>query len=298
MSKIAFIFPGQGGQFAGQGKAWAERDPEIASLFKMADEVSGRPVSRLCFEGPLEELSQTANLQPAILTVSLSALRLMKREAQPDFAAGHSLGEFGALCAAGVFDEETALKLVTRRAALMQAAAEKNPGAMMAVLGLPEAEVEPICELARAEGLIVLANYNTPEQYVISGEIRAVAAAGKYVKLKGGKAIGLPVSGAFHSPMVDEAAQAFREDLLKAEFKPPICPVVPNALGTLTQDVEVIRQALLTQITSPVRWTKTVASLAEAGATEYLEAWPKSYMGSLIKKTLAKDSGAVIRFQE
>ncbi len=293
----AFIFPGQGGQFVGQGQAWLEADPSLNEIFELAEEISGHPIKRLCLEGPAEELSQTVNLQPAVLAVSLAAWRLLKADYTPAFAAGHSLGEFGALVAAGVFDEKTALTLVSKRAVLMDEAAKQNPGAMLAVMGMPAPELEAICELARNEGEVVLANFNTPEQIVISGSARAVSAAGKFIKMKKGRAIPLPVSGAFHSSFMTSAATKFAELLDKTEFKAPICPVFPNATGTATTDPAEIKAKLKEQMVGPVHWTKTVDSLLAAGATQFLEAWPKSYLGSIIKKCLPPDSQATISFQ-
>lgn len=290
-----FIFPGQGGQFVGQGRSWAEADPAVMDLFKKADRISGRPVSELCFSGPAEQLSRTVNLQPAILTVSLAALRLMRgRGLEPDFVAGHSLGEFGALAAAEVLDEDTVLELVTARAALMEETAAKNPGAMMAVIGLSPEDLEGICELARNEGPLVMANFNSPEQIVISGVGRAVAAAGKYIKLKSGRAIPLPVTGAFHSELMADAGEKFAALLEKTDFKKPICPVVPNATGQPTDDPGEIKARLIKQIVSPVRWTQTVENLLAAGVTEFVEAWPKSYMGALVKKCIPKEQSASV----
>lgn len=294
----AFIFPGQGGQFVGQGQAWAGAEASIRELFDMADDITERPISKLCFEGPMEELSKTANLQPAVLTVSLAALRKMKAEkGLPAFAAGHSLGEFGALVAAEVFDEKTALKLVAKRAAIMDEVASKNPGAMLAVIGLPAEELETICELARNEGPVVMANFNTPEQIVLSGASRAVAAAGKYVKMKGGRGIPLPLSGAFHSELMADAAKRFAAELEKVVFAKPVCPVLPNATAVPVNDENEIKKILMAQITSPVRWTQTVEALAAAGVTEFAEAWPKAYLGSMTKKCLPKDTGALVTFQ-
>ena len=295
----AFIFPGQGGQFVGQGQAWAREDQSLKELFQLAETISGLPLTRLCFQGPQEELSKTVNLQPAILTVSLAALRRMKaRGLTPDFAAGHSLGEYGALVAAGVFDERTALELVTRRAALMDQTAAKNPGSMTAVIGLPEEEVARICELARHEGPLVMANFNTPEQLVISGEARAVAAAAKYIKLKNGRAIPLPVSGAFHSELMVEAGTAFATELEKVAFNQPVCPVAPNSSGQPTSDPAELKARLISQITSPVHWTQTVENLLAAGVTTFVEAWPKLYLGSLVKKCLPQGSPATVACQD
>ncbi|MDR2945208.1 MAG: ACP S-malonyltransferase, partial [Candidatus Adiutrix sp.] len=267
-------------------------------LFRLADDITERPITKLCFEGPADDLGKTANLQPAVLTVSLAALRKMKAAGhKPAFAAGHSLGEFGALVAAEVFTEAQALKLVAQRAVLMEEAAAKNPGAMLAVIGLAPDEVEGICELARNEGIVVAANFNTPEQIVISGEVRAVTAAGKYVKMKSGRAIPLPVSGGFHSELMATAGDKFAHILAETEFKTPICPVAPNSTAALTSDPAEIKARLLTQIVSPVKWTQTVAALAAAGADSFIEAWPKAYLGAMTKKYLGKDSPAEVTFQ-
>ncbi len=282
----AFIFPGQGGQFIGQGCAWLESNPELKEILTLADKVSGRPITRLCLEGPLDELSRTANLQPAILAVSLMGLRLMKAQQKPDFTCGHSLGEFGALCAAEVLDEKTALTLVSHRAVLMDEAARKNPGAMLAVIGLTPEVLEGICELARNEGPVGLANFNTPDQIVISGSIRAISAAGKYVKMKNGHVIPLPLSGAFHSELMTEAAEKFATELASLDFHPPVCRVAPNATGEPTVDPIEIKARLLSQITSPVLWTKTIQNLARAGVTDFLEVWPKPYLTNIVKKCL------------
>jgi [acyl-carrier-protein] S-malonyltransferase len=289
----AFIFPGQGGQFVGQAQVWLARNPDLKEILTMADEISGRPITKLCLEGPLEELSQTANLQPAVVAVSLMGRRLMTGAGlKPDFACGHSLGEFSALCAAEVFDEQTTLSLVSQRGVIMEEAAAKNPGAMTAILGLSALDLGAVCELARNEGPVVMANFNTPDQIVISGDGRAVAAAGKYAKMKNGKVLPLPLSGAFHSPLMGEAAEKFAAVLEKTEFRPPVCRVVPNSTARPTSDPAVIKDRLLTQMTSPVLWTQTVQALEEAGVTEFIEAWPKPYLTSLVKKCLPRDSAA------
>ncbi|MDR2935537.1 MAG: ACP S-malonyltransferase [Candidatus Adiutrix sp.] len=289
----AFIFPGQGGQFIGQARSWLDREPALGEILSLAEEISGRPITRLCLEGPLEELSQTANLQPAVVAVSLMGHRLMKAAGlEPDFVCGHSLGEFSALCAAGVFDERTALALVSRRGAIMEDMAAKNPGAMTAVLGLSPEDLAAVCELARNEGPVVMANFNTPDQIVISGDLRAVAAAGKYAKMKKGKVLPLPLSGAFHSPLMAPAADKFAAELEKTDFKTPVCQVVPNSTARPTADPAEIKARLMTQMTSPVLWTQTVQALAEAGVTEFIEAWPKPYLTSLVKKCLPRASAA------
>ncbi|MDR2459244.1 MAG: ACP S-malonyltransferase [Deltaproteobacteria bacterium] len=293
MIKSAYIFPGQGGQFVGQGKAWHNSMASVRHLFRLADEVTDKPITRLCFEGPIEELSLTSNLQPAVLTVSLAgALVHLEKGVIPSFAAGHSLGEFGALCLAGVFTEAETLTLVNQRAGLMQRAAMQNPGTMAAILNLDAAVIENICELARAEGIVVLANFNTPAQTVISGSTRAVSAAVKFAQAKGGRAISLPVSGAFHSPLMKECGQAFSDLLREVDFKKPRFPVIPNALGTPVEDPDELKNLLQEQITSPVYWVRTIETLSQLGVEEYAECWPRPYLSSMVKKNLPDKSSA------
>jgi [acyl-carrier-protein] S-malonyltransferase len=287
MTKTAVMFPGQGGQFVGMGAAWADGDPDVAALFKLADEVTSLPVSKLCREGPLDELSRTKNLQPAALLVGLAAFRLARKSgAEPLFAAGHSLGEFGALVAAGSLSEAEALALVAKRAAIMEEAAKSRPGAMTAILGLDAATIEAVCELARDQGYVAPANYNSPLQTVISGEPKAVAAATRFAEMKGGKAVTLPVSGAFHGPLMEEANRLFAAELDKVDFKNPKIPVVPNALGKPIQDLEELKKLIRAQMTSPVLFRLTIESLAAAGVDEYVECWPKPYLGPMIRKSL------------
>jgi [acyl-carrier-protein] S-malonyltransferase len=287
MTKIAFIFPGQGGQFIGQGQQWAQDNPEIGVLFQSVDRISQKPISRLSWEGPQEELSKTENLQLAVLTVGLAAARVLKLKGyEPALAAGHSLGEFGALVLAGVISEEKAFELVTKRSELMARAAEGSGGSMSAILGLAPAEVEAVCELARHEGEVVAANFNSPQQTVISGEARAVAAAVRFVGLKGGKAVPLPVSGAFHSPLMAKPAEIFAAILDETEFNKPSIPIVPNASGQITDDPAEIKDYLKKQMTSPVKWTLSIENMNQAGVDTYLECWPKPYLGPMIRKTL------------
>ncbi|MDR2199492.1 MAG: ACP S-malonyltransferase [Deltaproteobacteria bacterium] len=291
-AKTAFVFPGQGGQFVGQGKAWAESYPAVREIFRAADEVTGRPISKLCFEGPLEDLTLTLNLQPAILAVSLAAARLhLAAGRRPDYTLGHSLGEFAALCLAGVFDEAAAFDLVNQRAALMQKAAMDFPGSMAAVLNLDVPTLESLCELARAEGTVVVANYNTPEQTVISGTSRAVAAASRFVLAKGGKTVPLPVSGAFHSPLMADSASRFADILRELDFKTPKIPVAPNTLAVPTTDTDDLKNALIRQMTSPVRWVESVEALKNLDVKFFYECWPKPYANSLVKKCLGKEPG-------
>ena len=286
MTKTAFMFPGQGGQFVGQGQSWAQSDPGADGIFQTVDRISGKPISKLCWEGPIEDLSKTENLQLAVLAVGLAAARFFKLKGEePAFAAGHSLGEYGALALAEVISEETAIDLVARRSELMARVAGDG-GSMSAILGLDAETGEDVCELARSEGLVMAANFNSPQQTVISGAARAVAAAVRFGGLKGGKAVPLPVTGAFHSPLMAKPAELFAQILDATEFKKPLFPVVPNASGELTSDPAEIKDLLKKQMTGPVLWTKTVQSLNEAGAEAFLECWPKPYLGPMIRKTL------------
>ncbi|MDR3154584.1 MAG: ACP S-malonyltransferase, partial [Deltaproteobacteria bacterium] len=260
----------------------------VRELFRLADEVTQRPVSRLCFEGPLEELSLTVNLQPAVLAVGLAAALLhLETGLVPSYAAGHSLGEFGALCLAGVLTETEAFSLVAKRAALMQKSAMQNPGVMAAVLNLTDEQLEGCCELARAEGTVVMANFNTPGQTVISGTARAVAAAVRHAQALGGRTVPLPVSGAFHSPLMGECNALFADELGEMDFKPPKFPVVPNALGTPVSDPDEIKSLLSEQMAAPVLWCKSVSSLESLGVDTWAECWPRPYVGNMVKKCLA-----------
>ena len=297
MTKTAILFPGQGGQFVGMGAEWAKSDVDVADLFRLADEATSLPVTKLCHEGPLDELSRTINLQPAVLTVGLAAWRIAKKAgAIAAVAAGHSLGEFGALVAAEVLDEAEALALVAKRAAIMNEASKKRPGAMAAILSLEPETVEEVCELARDQGRVAPANYNTPQQTVISGEAKAVAAAVKIAEAKGGKAITLPVSGAFHGPLMEEARISFNLELDKVKLKAPKIPVVPNALGKPVTDLAELEKLIRIQMTSPVLFTLTVENLAQEGIDEYVECWPKPYLGPMVRKNLPTGPAkAVIR---
>ncbi|MDR2142132.1 MAG: ACP S-malonyltransferase [Deltaproteobacteria bacterium] len=287
MAKTAFIFPGQGGQFVGQGQKFLDRGSTLADLLGLAEKISGLPLRKISLEGPLEELNRTVNLQPAILTLSLALAKILEAEGvEPLVAAGHSLGEYGALRLAGVLSEAETLRLVSARARFMQKAAEERPGVMAAILGLSEEEVVGLCDLGSSVGLVTPANFNAPGQTVISGETKAVSAVVRYAQLKKGKAIILPVTGAFHSPLMASAAEAMKKLLLEVPFQKPRFPVIPNATGEPESDPEKLKQLLIDQITSPVRWVKTAQSLAALGPTEIVECWPKLYVASLIKKCL------------
>lgn len=291
MSKISFLFPGQGSQFVGMGHDFTESFPWAGEIFAMAEEASGKPVSKLCFEGPLEELTRTVNLQPAITAVNLVCCKaLVDKGVKPDITAGHSLGEYSALAAAGVISIPDAFKLVNLRGELMQRDADRKPGAMQAVIGLSRDDVEAVAELARDKGVVVVANHNTPQQLVITGESTAVAAAAKFVKSKGGKAVPLPVSGAWHSPLLEEAAADFAVQIEKTEFLTPTCEVVLNVTGKGEKDPVKIKAEMIRQMTSPVRWCDSVEFMLESGVTDFIEVGPKKVLAGLVKKTIPSGS--------
>ena len=279
----------------GMGRDFREAHAWARDIFDLADEVTGKAVSRLCFDGPMEELTRTDNLQPSITAVNLICHQaLVDRGITPDLTAGHSLGEFSALAAAGVLTVSDTLRLTHVRGQLMHRAAEKRPGAMQAVMGLEIRDVEAITELARGRGVVVVANHNTPQQVVITGEAEAVAAAVYFVKEKGGKSVPLKVSGAWHSPLMDGAAEEFAGHLEKTDFMAPDCPVVLNVTGEAETDPDRIKKTMVRQITSPVRWCGSVESMLREGVTRFVEVGPKKVLSGLVKKIVPSGTEATI----
>ena len=278
----AFVFPGQGSQFPGMCKDLYDAYPEAREMCQTADRLLGFSLTGVMFEGTADDLKQTKVTQPAVFLHSVVAQRLMTIET-PSMVAGHSLGEFSALVACGALRFEDALLLVSARAQAMQAACEANPGTMAAVLGLPDEKVEEVC--AAQSGVVVAANYNCPGQIVISGDIDAIDAACVAMKEAGARrALRLPVGGAFHSPLMQPAAEALREAILKAEFHKPFCPIYQNVSAKAEKQPEIIRENLLKQLTSPVRWTQSVQAMISDGATEFYEFGPGDVLKGLIRK--------------
>ena len=279
MSK-AYIFPGQGSQFPGMGKALYERSAEARELMDRANEILGFPITDIMFGESAEALKATRVTQPAIFIHSV-VLALCSGLETPSMVAGHSLGEFSALAAAGAMSFEDALKLVAVRASAMQTCCEKVPGSMAAIIKLPTETIEEVC--ASCSGLVIPANYNSEGQVVISGEAEAVAEACKKMMEAGAKrALPLPVSGAFHSPLMEPARLELAEAIDKTPFQAPACPVYQNVTALPATDPDVIKANLLKQLTSPVRWTQTVQNMVADGADYFLEIGPGTVLQGLV----------------
>jgi [acyl-carrier-protein] S-malonyltransferase len=271
--KLAFLFPGQGAQAVGMGRSLAESFPEAKETFATADRVLGVALSNVCWEGPADELKKSVNTQPALLTHSVAALRLVEAAGlSPAFVAGHSLGEYSACVAAGALSFEDALTLTRTRGRLMYEAGLARPGAMAAVLGLSAEDVEAACAEAASAGVVRAANLNAPGQVVISGEPAAVDAACERAKAKGAKrAIKLEVSGAFHSPLMEPAAKGLSEALSKVTIRDARCPVVVNAWARPVQKAAEVRGALEAQLLSSVRWEDSMRFLLAQGVEGFVE---------------------------
>ena len=281
----AVVFPGQGAQFVGMGKDLYENHALAKELFEKANDILGYRITDIMFSGTDEELKQTKVTQPAVFLHSVIKA-LCTPELQPEMVGGHSLGEFSALVAAGALSFEDGLKLVYARAMAMQRACEVKPSTMAAIIGLPDEKVEEVCqEVSGENGIVVPANYNCPGQLVISGDIEAVNAACEKLKEAGAKrALVLKVGGAFHSPLMQPAKDDLEEAIKNTEFKAPKCPVYQNVDGKAHTDAADIKQNLIAQLTSPVRWTVEVSSMVADGATDFTECGPgKALQGMIVK---------------
>jgi [acyl-carrier-protein] S-malonyltransferase len=279
----ALFFPGQASQAVGMGRDLRDGYEVARAMFAQADEVLGFELSRICFEGPEEELRRTAVTQPAIFVHScIAAALLADAGIAISCTAGHSLGEYSALVAAGALDYAVGLELVGRRGRLMQEAGEGESGAMAAILGLEDGEVVELCRQASSAGTVVAANFNAPGQLVVSGEPAGVERLGELAREAGAKrVVPLPVSGAFHSPLMQPAAAAMADVLQQAPIRAPRVPVYTNVAAAPIEDVDVLRQHLIEQMTSPVRWTETVRAVVEAGAEQALEVGPGAVLRGL-----------------
>lgn len=277
-----FMFPGQGSQYPGMAKELYESNPTAREMFDRANEILGFDITEIMFDGTAEDLKQTKVTQPAVFLHSV-ILAKCSPDFKPDMVAGHSLGEFSALTAAGALDFEDGLRLVSIRAHAMQKACEANPGTMAAILALPAETIEAVC--AEVDGIVVPANYNCEGQIVISGAVDAVAEASERLKAAGAKrALILPVGGAFHSPLMQPAAEELAAGIESVEFKTPVCPVYQNVTALPTTDPAEIKKNLLAQLTAPVRWTQSVMNMVADGAASFTESGPGKVLQGLVSK--------------
>ncbi len=279
----AYIFPGQGAQFSGMGLDLYENSPLAQELFEKANDILGFSITDVMFEGSAEDLKETKVTQPAIFLHSVILAKTLGEGFKPDMVAGHSLGEFSALVAAGALTFEDGLKLVSQRAQAMQKACELQPSTMAAVLGLDDDIVEKVC--AMTEGIVVAANYNCPGQLVISGEIDAINKACETLKEEGARrALVLPVGGAFHSPLMEPAREELAAAIENTTFNTPNCPIYQNVTASAITDENEIKANLISQLTAPVRWTQSVQQMIADGATHFTEVGPGKVLQGLVKK--------------
>lgn len=279
----AYIFPGQGAQFSGMGLDLYENSPLAQELFEKANDILGFQITDIMFEGSAEDLKETKVTQPAIFLHSVILAKTLGENFKPDMVAGHSLGEFSALVAAGSLTFEDGLKLVSKRAQAMQKACELQPSTMAAVLGLEDTIVEDICN--KTEGIVVAANYNCPGQLVISGEVDAIESACEALKGAGARrALVLPVGGAFHSPLMEPAREELAAAIKNTTFSKPHCPIYQNVTAKAITDENEIKANLISQLTAPVRWTQSVQQMVADGATHFTEVGPGKVLQGLVKK--------------
>ena len=294
--KTAWLFPGQGSQTVGMGRELCRDFAPADQILDLAAGMSGLPLKQYCWQGPDETLSRTDILQPALNAVSLGCVALLQNAGyRPDIVAGHSLGEFPALHAAGVLSAEDSLKLVIERGRLMMAAAEAAPGTMTAVKKLTADDVEQIVQAAQAHGRVVVANYNSPAQIVLSGEVAALAEAEKLVIARGGEPVRLRVSGAWHSPLMEKAAASFRSVIEQVPFRRPTSGIYLNTKGAPETDPEAIRESLCRQITSPVFWVQSVQGMIAEGVRSFVEVGPGKVLRGLLRQIWPDEKAYTVR---
>jgi len=279
----AYVFPGQGSQFSGMGKDLYDRYKVAKILFKSANEILGFDITKILFEGSREDLQQTRVTQPAIYIHSVIMSKVLGDKFRPDALAGHSLGEYSALTAAGTISFDSGLKLVSQRAEAMQKACDREDGTMAAILGLEDEKVVEICD--QIEGLVVAANFNCPGQLVISGGTDAIASACEIMKSSGARrALVLPVGGAFHSPLMEPARVELANAIENTDFVSPICPVFQNVVANAVTDPMAIQKNLVDQLTAPVRWTQSVEKMVAMGVSHFIEVGPGKVLQGLVRK--------------
>jgi [acyl-carrier-protein] S-malonyltransferase len=286
VGKIGFIFPGQASQYVGMGKDLYDAVPLVKTMYQTANDILGVDIAKISFDGPEEKLKQTVVTQPAIFALSAIISRLLcEKNVLPDAVAGHSLGEYPALVAAGVIDFEAALTVVKRRAELMQIAGQENPGSMAAIINLSQTDVEQICQAAQDAGIVQAANFNSPQQVVISGSVAGVNKAMQLAQEKGAlKVIPLQVSGAFHSPLMLSAQVGLEATLKDVKFLKAKVPVYANVTAKPTVEPDTIKELLIKQITAPVRWTELIQNMIQDGVEQFYEVGPRNVLSGLIKR--------------
>lgn len=290
MKKTAFLFPGQGSQTVGMGLDFYQEYDFVKEIFDMAEEIVKIRISRLCFKGPMEDLTATVNLQPAVTAVNLSCLAALEKEGiRPDISAGHSLGEYSALCASGIISKEDTLKLVFKRGELMHREATKHKGAMHAIIGLPIETVQQLVEKVQREGIVSVANHNTEDQIVITGAPDQVKKVSSLAASQGARAIPLKVSGAWHSELIKGAEDEFKNFLETASFNPPESSIVFNCTADFATDPNEIKSIMAKQLCSPVRWYDSISKLIKENVEIFAEVGPGKVLTGLLKKILPKD---------
>ena len=283
--RTAWLFPGQGSQFVGMGRDLCSGFPPAARILELASELSGLPLARYCWQGPRELLDRTDVLQPAVTAINLGCLALLRESGvAPDVVAGHSLGEYSALCAAGVLQMEDALRLVVERGRIMQVEARTHPGGMLAVQGLAAAQVDEIVLSLRERFTLSIANYNAPEQTVLSGEEGGLSAAAVLAAARGGRTVRLQVSGAWHSPLMQGARERFAPAIDRVRFDAPTIPIYLNTAAGPQSDPARLREAMRAQIAQPVLWLQVVQRMIDDGVNEFVEVGPGKVLRGLLRK--------------